>query len=88
MGFIMDSIAITTGMDSKEQIFSINNISEESKPDGLKLTFTGDSEYFDNMGISNYTTTYNILGANEKKLYLLSPNKLNRLNVVFLLESK
>ena len=88
MGFIMDSIAITTGMDSKEQIFSINNISEESKPDGLKLTFTGDGEYFDNMGISNYTTTYNILGANEKKLYLLSPNKLNRLNVVFLLESK
>ncbi len=84
----MDSIAITTGMDSKEQIFSINNISEESKPDGLKLTFTGDIESFDNMGISNYTITYYILGANEKKLYLLSPNKLNRLNVVFLLESK
>ena len=88
MGFIMDSIAITTGMDSKEQIFSINNISEESKPDGLKLTFTGDIESFDNMGISNYTITYYILGANERKLYLLSPNKLNRLNVVFLLESK
>jgi len=40
------------------------------------------------MGASKFTATYYILGASEKKLYLLTPNKLNDLKVVFLLETK
>ena len=83
-----DSIATTTGMDTQKQIFSINNISEKNEPKGLKLSLSDDSKAFAEMGAGNFTATYFILGANEKKLYLLTPNELNGLKVVLLLEAK
>lgn len=83
-----DSIATTTGLDTKEQTFLINNDSEENEPKGLKLLLIGESQAFAGMGTSKFTATYYILGANEKKLYLLTPNKLNDLKVVYLLESE
>jgi hypothetical protein len=88
MALNKDSVAITTGLDAKEQIFSINNERDENKPDGIKLTLTGESKSFGSMGAGKFTATYYILGANEKKLYLLTPNKLNGSKVVFLLETK
>ena len=83
-----DSIAITKGMDAEKQVFSINNSVEEKKPIGIKLTLAGYNTAFASMGVSNAVTTYYILGADDKKLYLLSPYKLNDLKVVFLLETK
>ncbi len=88
IAFNKDSIATTTGMDAEKQVFSINNNSEENEPKGIKLTLTGESKTFADMGASKFTATYYILGASEKKLYLLTPNKLNDLKVVFLLETK
>jgi len=83
-----DSVATTTGLEADKQIFSINNGTEENEPKGIKLTLTGESKSFAEMGVNKATTTYYILGANENKLYLLTPNKINSLKVVFLLESK
>lgn len=88
LAFNKDSIATATGMDAARQVFSINNNSEENEPKGIKLTLTGESKVFESMGASKFTATYYILGASEKKLYLLTPNKLNDLKVVFLLETK
>lgn len=83
-----DSIATTKGMDAQQQIFSINNYSEKFEPKGLKLILSHDSKTFTEMGAGKFTATYYILGANEKKLYLLTPNELNGLQVVLLLEAK
>jgi hypothetical protein len=83
-----DSIATTKGMDAQQQIFSINNYSEKNEPKGLKLSLSGGGEGFSEMGAGKFTATYYILGANEKKLYLLTPNELNGLQVVLLLEAK
>ena len=88
MAFNNDSIANTKGVDAEEQIFSINNLVEEKKPIGLRLTFKGDNTTFSNMGVNKAVTTYYILGADEKKMYLLSPYELNDLKLVFLLEAK
>ncbi len=88
IAFNNDSIATATGMDAERQLFSINNNSQENEPKGIKLTLTGESKAFADMGASKFTATYYILGASEKKLYLLTPNKLNDLKVVFLLETK
>lgn len=83
-----DSVATTTGMDSKSQTYSIEKTSGDDAPEGVKLLLTGESEAFGEMGASKFTATYYILGANEKKLYLITPNELNRQKVVFLLEAK
>jgi len=88
IAFNQDSIATTMGMDAQKQLFSISNIGKENEPKGIKLLLTGESKAFSNMGVSKFTATYYILGANEKKLYLLTPNKVNDLKVVFLLETK
>ncbi len=88
IGFNKESIATTTGFDADKQIFSLNNIVIENEANGLKLTLIGDDKTFAQMGVNKVTTTYYILGANENKLYLLTPNKLNDLKVVFLLASK
>lgn len=86
--FNKDSIATATGLDADKQVFSINNIVKENEANGIKLTLTGDSKTFAEMGITKATITYYILGANDNKLYLLTPNEMNNLKVVFLLESK
>lgn len=83
-----DSIATTKGMGAEKQIFVIENNSGEEGPKGIKLLLTGDGEAFGDMAVSKFTATYHILGANEKKLFLLTPNELNRSKVVFLLEAK
>lgn len=88
MAFNKDSIATTTGMGAEQQIFSINNNIKESEPNGLKLTFTGDMKGFSDMDMSKGTATYYILGANQNSLYLLTPNQMNDLKVVFLLKAK
>jgi hypothetical protein len=86
--FNKDSIATSTGLDADKQVFSINNTVKENEANGIKLTLTGDSKTFAEMGITKATITYYILGANDNKLYLLTPNEMNNLKVVFLLESK
>jgi hypothetical protein len=86
--FNKDSIATSTGLDADKQVFSINNTVKENEANGIKLTLTGDSKTFAEMGITKATITYYILGANDNKLYLLTPNEMNNLKVVFLLEAK
>ena len=44
---------------------------------------TGDRKTFAEMGITKATITYYILGANDNKLYLLTPNEMNNLKVFF-----
>lgn len=88
IGLNKDSIATTTGLEAQKQVFSITDESEENEPKGIKLLLTGESKTFADMGASKVTATYYILGASEKKLYLLTPNTLNRSKVVFLLEAK
>ena len=83
-----DSVATTTGMDNKSQTYSIENTSGDDDPKGIKFLLTGEDASFADMGPSKFTATYYILGASEKKLYLLTPNQLNRQKVVFLLEAK
>lgn len=83
-----DSIAVTEGLQGQEQIYAIIKDSEESKSSSLKLTLTGEDKEFAAMGGGKFTSTYYILGANENKLYLLTPNRLNDFKVVYLLESK
>ncbi len=86
--FNNDSVVTTTGMDAQKQIFSIENSKNDDKTKGIKLLLTGEGEPFENMGVSKFTATYYILGANEKKLILLTPNELNRAKVVYLLEAE
>jgi hypothetical protein len=88
IAFNKDSVATTNGLDADKQIFSINNTTKKNEANGIKLTLTGDSKTFAEMGISKATITYYILGASENKLYLLTPNEIDDLKVVFLLESK
>ncbi len=83
-----DSIAVTEGLQAQEQIYAIIIDSEEKKSSSLKLTLTGVDKEFAAMGGGKFTSTYYILGASENKLYLLTPNTLNDLKVVYLLESK
>ena len=83
-----DSIAVTEGLQAQEQIYAVIKDSEESKSSTLKLTLTGVDKEFAAMGGGKFTSTYYILGASENKLYLLTPNTLNDLKVVYLLESK
>ena len=90
LSFNKDSVATCTGMDmgGDKQIFSVNDDVEENKPKGIKLTLAGSGEGFAGMSASKFTATYYILGANQNKLYLLTPNKMNSMKVVILLESK
>lgn len=86
--FNKDSIATTTGLNADKQVFSINNTLKENEANGIKLMLTGDSKTFAEMGNTKAAITYYILGANDSKLYLLTPNEMNDLKVVFLLTSK
>ena len=83
LAFNNDSVATATGMDADRQIFSINNNAIENEPSGIKLTLTGEM-----MDMGKVTATYYVLGANQNTLYLLTPNEVNELKVVFLLKGK
>ncbi len=88
IGLNPDSMATTEGLQAQKQIYAIVKDSEEGKGSSLKLTLTGEDKEFASMGGGKFTTTYYILGASENKLYLLTPNKLNDLKVVYVLEAK
>jgi len=83
LAFNNDSMATATGMDAEQQLFSINNNPKENEPNGIKLTLTGEMT---DMG--KVTSTYYVLGADQNTLYLLTPNEMNDLKVVFLLKGK
>lgn len=87
LAFNNDSLAVTTGLAAKNQVFSIQNNIEEDKPNGLNFTLSGEDQSFAELGVNTFTATYYILGADEKYLYVLTPNKLNDLKVVFLLKA-
>jgi hypothetical protein len=83
-----DSIATTTGLEVSKQNYSIDYNKEENESKGIALFLTQKNEGSGLMSDGTFTSTYFILGANENKLYLLTPNKLNNLKVVYLLEAK
>jgi hypothetical protein len=83
-----DSIATTTGLEVSKQHYSIDFNKDENEPKGIALFLTQKNDGTGLMSDGTFTSTYYILGANENKLYLLTPNKLNNLKVVYLLEAK
>lgn len=80
-----DSVATTTGLEVAKQTYTIDNNKDAEEPKGMALFLTQKGEGAGPMGAGEFTTTYYILGASENKLYLLTPNKLNGLQVVYLL---
>jgi len=84
-----DSVANTTGLElAGNQKYFITDETKDDTPPGVRLEITGGSDAFKDMGITEATFTYFVLGANEKTLLLQTPNEINRRKIVLLLEAK
>ncbi len=84
-----DSVANTTGLElTGNQKYFITDEAKDDTPPGVRLEITGGSDAFKDMGITEATFTYFVLGANEKNLLLQTPNEINRRKIVLLLEAK
>lgn len=84
-----DSVASTTGLElTGNQKYFITDEAKDNTPPGVRLEITGGSDAFKDMGFTEATFTYIVLGANEKTLLLQTPNEINRRKIVLLLEAK
>ncbi len=87
--FTNDSLAIVTGGEAINQSYVITDSTVDKEQKGLKLKLTYTAEATSTaIGAGKFTATYYVLGANDKYLYLLTPNKLNSEKLVFLLRNE
>ncbi len=77
-----DTLAATTGLMDDYQKYTLTEAAEDDKSKGIKIRLMKGS------GDSYTIATYYVLGGDDQSLYLLSPNTINDLSVVFLLEAR
>ncbi|CAN5475855.1 hypothetical protein BH09BAC3_BH09BAC3_34560 [soil metagenome] len=83
-----DTTAVTSGIGLVGlQKYLLTDIPVEGKSEGIRLELSGNSndEDFKDMEM---TYTYYVLGANDKRLLLQTPNSINNRPVVLMLEIK
>ena len=86
-----DTVANTTGFEfTGNQTYVISDKVEEGTdtPPGIRLELSGASDIFKDMGMTQATMTYYILGASDKKLLLKTPQSIDNRYVVLLMEVK
>lgn len=78
-----DTVANAINLDlTGAQTYVITDQEKEDTEPGVRLELTGASDAFKDLGISEATYTYRILGADEKGLLLEAPNEVNNRKVI------
>ncbi len=78
-----DTVANASNLDlAGAQTYVITDEEKEDTEPGVRLELTGASDAFKDLGISEATYTYRILGADEKGLLLEAPNEINNRKVI------
>lgn len=78
-----DTVAIASNLDlTGAQTYVITDEEKEDTEPGVRLELTGASDAFKDLGITEATYTYRILGVDEKSLLLEAPNEVNNRKVI------